>query len=335
MKFRYINIAVAGLITLASCSKVLDKQNLSALSGDLLYSDSTLVQLNLDNIYDNNLPAFGGQNTSSVLSGTQPQLSEEGYASANVIMTGVISLGTNEPGDYGTALNTNNTQPSNNWGKIRQLNSFIENVKAGPLPTFTKNRFIAQALFFRAFRYWDIVRIYGGVPNLLGSLNGVGQAARDSALLPRDKTSVCFAQMKADLDTAIAYLPGKWTATSTAAWGKITSGAAAALKGRILLYWASPLFNPNDLPERWQAAYDANLQAKTILDANGFGLNANYKTMWFTEANNPEAVMVTEYNTSATSQVQKIMDGINLVDLHIYKVLAQTYLHGNWLTLTQ
>ncbi len=84
-----------------------------------------------------------------------------------------------------------------------------------------------------------------------------------------------------------------------------TSGAAAALKGRILLYWASPMFNPNDLPERWQAAYDANLQAKTILDANGFALNANYKTMWFTEANNPEAVMVTVYNNSPTDQVKK------------------------------
>lgn len=305
MKLKYINIAIAGAIALASCSKVLDKQNLSALSGDLLYSDSTLVQLNLDNIYDNNLPAFGGQNTGSVLSGTQPQLSEEGYASANVIMTGIISLGTNEPTDFGTALNTNNTQPSNNWGKIRQLNSFIQNVKASSLPTFTKNRFVAQALFFRAFRYWDIVRIYGGVPNLLASLDAVGQAARDSALLPRDKTSVCFAQMKADLDTAIAYLPGKWTATSTASWGKITSGAAAALKGRILLYWASPLFNPTDLSDRWQAAYDANLQAKAILDANGFGLNASYKNMWFTEANNPEAVMVTVYNNSATDQVKK------------------------------
>jgi starch-binding outer membrane protein, SusD/RagB family len=305
MKFRYINIAVAGMIALAGCQKVLDKQNLSALSGELLYSDSTIVQLNLDNIYDNNLPAFGGQVGSSVLSGTQPQLSEEGYSSANVFMTGIVSLGTNEPTDFGTALNTNNSQPSNNYGRIRQLNSFIENIDASTLPQFTKNKFKAQALFFRAFRYWDMVRIYGGVPLVLTTLGGVGQAARDAALLPRDKTSACFAQMVKDLDSAIAYLPGKWTTTSSATWGRITSGAAAALKGRILLYWASPMFNPSDLPERWQAAYDANLQAKTILDANGSALHANYKTMWFSEANNPEAVMVTIYNNSPTDQVKK------------------------------
>ncbi len=305
MKIKYINLALAGIIALASCQKVLDKQNLAAVSPELLFSDSTIVQLNLDNIYDNNLPQFGGQNTGSVLSGTQSQLSEEGYTSANVFMTGTMSFGTNEPTDYGTTLNTNNSQPSNNWGKIRQLNNFINEVKASSLPQFTKNKFVAQALFFRAFRFWDIVRIYGGVPLVLTALDGVGQAARDAALLPRDKTSVCFAQMSKDLDTAILYLPGKWTTTSTAAWGKITSGAAAALKGRILLYYASPMFNPSDLPERWQAAYDANLQAKTILTANGFGLHANYKNMWFSEANNPEAVMVTIYNNSPTDQVKK------------------------------
>jgi hypothetical protein len=306
MKLKYISTAIISLVTLGACQKVLDKQNLSNLSPDLVFSDSTLVQLNMDNIYYVQQPTWGGQNTSSVLSGVQTQLTEEGYGASNVFMLGTMSYGTNEPTDFGTTLNTSNSTPSNNWGKIRQLNTFIQSVQASPLPTYTKNKFIAQAKFWRAFRYWDMVRIYGGVPLVLDPLSGVGQAARDSALLPRDLTSVCFAQMKADLDSAIKYLPGRWTTTSnTTQWGRITSGAAAALKGRILLYWASPLFNPNDLTDRWQAAYDANLQAKTILDANGFGLNANYKTMWFTEANNPEAVMVTEYNTATTSQLQR------------------------------
>lgn len=306
MKLRYIASISSGLMLLAACNKVLDKQNLSNLSPDLVFADSTLVQLNMDNIYDNNLPSFGGQNTGSALSGTQVGLSDEGYSSNNVFMLGTMSYGTNEPTDYGVSLNTNNTQPSNNWGKIRQLNTFIQSMQASQLPSYTKNKFIAQAKFFRAFRYWDIVRIYGGVPLVLDPLSGVGQAARDSALLPRTATSACFAQMASDLDTAIKYLPGKWTTTSsTSAWGKITSGAAAALKGRVLLYWASPLFNPNDLTARWQAAYDANLLAKNLLDANGFGLNSNYKNMWFTEANNPEAVMVTSYNTSSTNQANK------------------------------
>jgi hypothetical protein len=303
MKNIKIYTVLAGLVGLTACNKVLDKTNLSNLTPDLVFSDSTLVQLNMDNLYDNNLPLWGGQNTGSVLSGVQPQLSEESQASGNKYMEGTMSYGTDEPKDYGTTLNTNNTQPSNNWGKIRQINTFIKSMEASPLPDYTKRKFIAQAKFFRAFRYWDLVRIYGGVPLVLMPLNGVGEAARDSALLARNKTSECFAQITADLDYAIANLPGKWPSNSD--WGKITKGAAAAFKGRALLYYASPMFNPSDLTSRWQAAYDANLQAKTILDANGFGLNTSYQKMWFTEVNNPEAVMVTGYNTASGDQAKK------------------------------
>lgn len=57
-------------------------------------------------------------------------------------------------------------------------------------------------------------------------------------------------------------LPGKWDNSN---WGRITSGAAAALKGRLLLAYASPLFNRNDDQVRWQAAYDANKAAYDLL----------------------------------------------------------------------
>lgn len=302
MKTLYISAALGALLSITACTKVLDKTDLSKLEPELVFNDSTLVQLNMDNIYDNNLPLWGGQNTNSSLSGVQSALSEEGYGS-NKFMEGTMSYGTDEPKDFGTALNTNNTQPTTNWGKIRQLNRFIEAIEASPLPDYTKRKFEAQAKFFRAFRYWDLVRIYGGVPLVLTPLDGVGAESRDAAMLTRNKTSDVFAQIVTDLNYAIENLPGKWTANND--WGKITKGAAAAFKGRVLLYYASPLFNPSDLASRWQAAYDANLQAKTILDANSFGLNSNYKTMWFTERGNPEAVMVTGYNTATGDQLKK------------------------------
>ena len=302
MKSMKLYTAIIGLSVLGACTKVLDKNDLSKMTPEFVFSDSTLVQLNMDNIYDNNLPTWGGQNTSSSLSGLQPALTDEG-SGTNVLLQGTYSYGTGDYGDFGTSLNTNNSQPSNNWGKIRQLNTFIENMSASPLPEYTKKKFIAQAKFFRAFRYWDLVRIYGGVPLVLTPLDGVGQAARDAALLPRNSTSECIAQMVTDLNYAIANLPGK-----PVYWGQITSGAAAAMKGRVLLLWASPQFNPNDLTERWQAAYDANVQAKAILDANGYKLHASYKSLWFSEgslASNPEAVMITGYNTSTGDQTKK------------------------------
>lgn len=299
---------ITGLVALTACNKVLDKQDLTKLTPELVFNDSNLVQLNMDAIYDVNLPTWGGQNTGSALSGVQPQLTEESYSSTmSPILEGTITVSSSEINDFGTSLNTNATVPGNNWGKIRQLNTFIQSIRKSTLPEGTKARFEAQARFFRAFRYWDLVRIYGGVPLILEPLEGVGQEAKDAALLPRNTTAECMNQIVADLDYATSNLPGKW---ASAAWGRITSGAAAALKGRALLYYASPQFNPNDQASRWQAAYDANVKAKQILDANGFGLfqtggAAAYKNLWFTEVNNPEAVMVTEYNNVTTDQTKK------------------------------
>jgi starch-binding outer membrane protein, SusD/RagB family len=106
-------------------------------------------------------------------------------------------------------------------------------------------------------------------------------------------------------------LPGRWTNTSD--WGRITSGAAAALKGRVLLTWASPIFNRNDDRARWERAYNANKAAKELLETNGFGLYkvgnlANgeaWEKMWFVQSNNPEAVIVYNFNDVSSDQTQR------------------------------
>ncbi|WP_437919064.1 RagB/SusD family nutrient uptake outer membrane protein [Sphingobacterium sp. LRF_L2] len=276
-----------------SCSKVLDKTDLSTLDGELIYSDSTLAFLNLSYIYNDNLPSWFG-NTGGSISGAG-SYSEESTGSSIYFLGTVTSASVT---DFGTGLST-----SNNWAKIRKINEFIRDIDAGTLPTYTKNKMKGEALFFRAYRYFDLIRLYGGVPLVLSPQNPIGEENREEILLARNSTTECIKQIVADLDSAIAWTPGKWSATTD--WGRITRGAAAAFKGRVLLTYASPQFNPDDLEERWQAAYDANLQAKTLLTAAGFGLNSSYQNMWFTEANNVEAILVTGYNTSTTDQYKK------------------------------
>lgn len=274
---------------MTGCDKALDKTNLQALDGSLIYGDANLVSLNLSYIYNSNLPGWFG-NTDGSISGNG-SFSDESFGS-NDFMKGEVLLTT--VGDIGTALSA-----SNNYGKIRKINEFIRDVNAGSLAQDVKDQFTAQAYFLRAFRYFELVRLYGGVPLVLTPLGAVGDAAKLETFLPRNTTSECIKQIVEDLDFAIAHLPAKWTNSND--WGKITSGAAAAFKGRVLLTYASPQFNPGDLTERWQAAYDANVQAKTLLSTGGFGLNSSYDNMWFQEVNNPEAVLVTGFNTATTN----------------------------------
>ncbi len=295
---KYISLAALALglgstFLLGSCEKTLDKMNLGATEGSLIYNDSTLANLSLNYVYDQNLPVWFGQSTIGF--GNPTGLSDESY-SDNAFMQGTVQQA--DVTDFGTGLSA-----TNNYSKIRTINMFIRDVRAGSLPTGTKNRLIGQAQFFRAWRYFDLVRLYGGVPLVFSPLDGVGNEARDLTYLPRNTTTQTLAAITADLDSAAAVLPGKWAASAD--WGHITKGAAQAFKGRALLYAASPQFNPSDDRAKWQAAYDASLAARTTLVANGARLHTSYDQLWFQESGNPEAVMVTGFNTAAGSQTQK------------------------------
>jgi hypothetical protein len=294
-------IAIAGSLLSTSCKKVLDKIDRSKGNADLIFGDSALTKQNVDYIYDQSLPTWFGNDAGAIYnaSGGVSGLSDESYGN-NKFLQGTIA--TADVGDITTA-NANN----NLWNKMRVINTFIRDLSAGPMAAGPKNRFLAQAYFFRAFRYFNLVRVYGGVPLVLTPLQTVGEENKELALVPRSKTSDCIKQITADLDSAIKYLPVKWP--NSADWGRITSGAAAAFKGRVLLTWASPQFNPTNNMQRWQDAYAANTQAVTLLKNGGFGLFQSggnpYRDMWFTEVNNPEAVMVTGFNNLTDANLLK------------------------------
>lgn len=286
MKLRHLNILFIAL-SLAGCNDVLDKTDLSAFNEEQVINDSLLARAYVDYVYDQNLPVWP--------TGDFLKCSDE-MAGETRFFEGTVQL--NTVAEFGTAINA-----TNNYGKIRSINQFLAKLPGGTLSAGYKKQLLAQTVFFRAHRYYELVRLYGGVPIVLEPLEGVGQEAKDEAAYPRSSTSESIAQIVKDLDYGIENLPGKWSNSND--WGRITSGAAAGYKGRILLNWASPQFNPNDLTDRWQLAYDANKKALDLLTANGFKLHSSFKNLWFEEVNNPEAVWVTSYNNKVGDQISK------------------------------
>src|SRR5688572_7724154 len=138
---------------------------------------------------------------------------------------------------FGTRMST--SLANNTWTRMKQINIFLTEVDKYGLPEDTKKALKGQLYFWRAYQYFDLVRLYGGVPLVLQPYDPITSSGTESQV-PRSKTSECIEQIVADLDMAVSMLPGQWPAAD---WGRITSGAAAALKGRVLLTWASPLFN--------------------------------------------------------------------------------------------
>lgn len=192
-----------------------------------------------------------------------------------------------------TDIGTGNSINANRYFDIRRCNVAIEGLNAGTLPTSTKNVLKGQFFFLRAFVYFRLVNLYGGVPLILKAQDLSGEDLN----VPRAKTSECIAAIASDLDSAAAYLPNLWTGANI---GRITKSAALGFKGKVLMYWASPQFNPSSRADRWEAAYTANKAAYDTAVAHGYILFPNYANIFVTE-DNREVMLVRKHDAVSIS----------------------------------
>lgn len=165
---------------------------------------------------------------------------------------------------------------------VRKCNTFIE--RANTIPTSSQledeniKYMIGEAHTHMAYQYFKGIRLWGSLPWVNKALSG-GEPP-----FPRMDFADLIDSMVYRLDKAVDFLPARWDDRWT---GRFTVTAAKALKAKILVYAASPLFN-GPLPayasgydhpevlgygnydaERWKRAADACQEA--ILSANSAG----------------------------------------------------------------
>jgi len=153
-----------------------------------------------------------------------------------------------------------------------------------PFNNALKQRTRAEAIFLRAWYYSILLKHYGGVPIVGDSIYDI----TDKINTTRDTYENCVNYILAQCDDAASDLPDSYTG---AEFGRVTRGACLALKSRVLLYAASPLFNggsiaqadplksisgyPNYDLNRWKNAADA---AKAVIDMNLYQLHEDNDT---------------------------------------------------------
>ncbi|HET7732466.1 MAG TPA: RagB/SusD family nutrient uptake outer membrane protein, partial [Paludibacter sp.] len=124
------------------------------------------------------------------------------------------------------------------YSSIRKANSFLKNTDKIPFPdTKTKEKMLGEVYFLRAFYYNEMLKRFGGMPILTEKDLFI---PGDNLMRPRNTYRELFAFIMTDLNKAIEYLP---VTLNTNEYGRATQGAALALKARVLLYAASPLFS--------------------------------------------------------------------------------------------
>lgn len=131
----------------------------------------------------------------------------------------------------------------NLYQALRHCNIFLENVDKVPdLPDWEKTLWRSEVLFLKAYYHFYLVRMYGPIPLIRENLPI--DAGVDEVKVYRDPIDDCFNYIEELLDEAIPGLP-LIIENPTSDLGRITQPIAAALKAKVLVYAASPLFNGN------------------------------------------------------------------------------------------
>lgn len=308
-------LLLTGALMVSSCSDSFleDKKNYDSYKAEEVYNDFTTAKLRVETMY-NYMSPQANQSVNGNENNYIWRLPSSGAADN-------FARSTEEYGGFSSFVNPNTFIDYNNvidlfhhelkirsspWAYLREVNDILEGLEKSSLSEEQKNQLMGQMYFWRGWIYYRLVTTYGGVPLITKVQDAFdGDSGGTNLIVPRSTTKACIEFICSDLDQAAAMLPSKWADTE---FGHVTKGTAMALKGRVLLFWASPLFNRTDNTARWEAAYQANLAAKNELEGAGFGLayesapgknGAGWSKMFLcadAEARK-EAVMVTNYNT--------------------------------------
>lgn len=137
------------------------------------------------------------------------------------------------------AITVGNSANYNNWSQlyigIGRCNVILDKVNSVSDPALDVNNLrehiIGQASFLRAFHYFQLVKLWGGVPIELNS-NSADPATTN---LSRSTETEVYDQIVKDLEVAVANLPDSYGSGPAIDRDKATKGAANALLAKV---WA-------------------------------------------------------------------------------------------------
>jgi starch-binding outer membrane protein, SusD/RagB family len=164
---------------------------------------------------------------------------------------------------------------------ITRANKALQILESSTFDETTRKRLIGETRFLRGFFYFNLVRLFGGVPKLV-RVPEPSEANNDEFQTRATKADI-YAIVNDDLQYAVDNLPMKGEAGTQT--GRANKGMAQSMLAKAYLY-----------QENWQKAYDLSL---AVMNSQKYNLAGDYATM-FREAgaNNIESIFEVETGPS-------------------------------------
>lgn len=227
----------------------LDEQPLAQLSEGSFWQSESDAMLALTGIYRGSNP---GSNTyTNELLCMASMTDDSGYKFGDV---GVIYSGYFNEGD-GQVVKA---IWDRSYRTIFKANYFLENIGDVEMDESKKAMFIAEARFLRAYEYFYMSVIYGGVPLITQTLT-IEEANDQSRNTLQEIVDFCISELTASAADLPATRPGNEK-------GRILKAAPLAVKGRLLM-----------IHKRWAEAVSTY---KEVIDLNAHSIDPRYKEIF-------------------------------------------------------
>lgn len=153
------------------------------------------------------------------------------------------------------------------YARIRNCNYLLTKAATYSNPTAIA-QYVAEAKFFRAMQYFELLEDYGGVPIVTALLDPSSPALYGS----RASRDAVVDQIVSDLQAAIPGLP-VYLAYGSSDYGRVTQGAAQAFLGRVALYEGTWQKFRNGDATRYNNLLDISIAASnSVITGNHYAL---------------------------------------------------------------
>jgi len=304
---------LVALVSVTGCKKYLDLTPQSEISDPAYWQTANDFRLAANWFYNQTLPDphYDGNINND-------NMSDIAFGQSSI---NAVSSGTYVPAEQ-----------DDNWdsaySSIRNANKLIQEGQASTIGS-TISPFLGEGYFFRAFDYFNLLKLYGGVP----IINKVLLPTDTEVFAARAARDVVMDSILSDLNNAIADLPVK----SAAETGRICKEAAQAFKARVCLFEGTW--------RKFHASGDANslldqaiAESKNVINSKSYTLyqgsgNASYRYMFIdnTSMNDPETIISKKYRTNIN--VNGWAYGVSWGNLNPTKTAADLYLCNDGLPI--
>ncbi len=195
-----------------------------------------------------------------------------GHIMLTICADDIFSRSGSEYGPYGQrTLSSGNTAPmwNNMYATIANANNLMDVLDNLELSPAFERRMYGEAYFIRAFCYYYLVRLYGGVP-----LRTTPTRVNSDFYLPRTTIDETYAQIFSDFKAASERLPLR-SAISALELGRASKGAAQAMLAQAYLTYGNQLSlrgSSNDREQYEQAVWYAD----SVIASGQYILLPNY-----------------------------------------------------------